>query len=139
MLLVVVVGAAIAVAVQRRKRPSKPIRLWLIRHGQSTFNKGIDEYFNANPKVREASERDPLSFWEAPDHYDPITPDARLTDVGVEQASRLPQILGNIHACVMSTLFNVGVADGLPIELICVSPLSRAVGIYVSACTYTCM
>ena len=46
---------------------------------------------------------------QQPDHYDPSTPDAALTDKGVNQCNQLPSLVKH-----------------LPIDIVFVSPLSRA-------------
>jgi len=84
-------------------------RLHLIRHGQSTFNKCMDDYFEQNPAEFAAQTADPVTWWENPNHFDPDTVDAPLTPLGCEQAARLPPL----------------VAD-MKLDLICVSPLTRA-------------
>jgi broad specificity phosphatase PhoE len=68
-------------------------RLWLIRHGQSTFNKKVDEYFEAHPEESGNAKSD--AWWESPTHYDPCERDAPLTELGVLQADDLPHILGD--------------------------------------------
>ena len=67
-------------------------RLWLIRHGQSTFNKKIDEFFEQHPE--ESGNAKSEVWWESPTHYDPCVRDAPLTELGVSQACDLPRILG---------------------------------------------
>jgi broad specificity phosphatase PhoE len=101
--------AALSLLRLRRRRAAGKTRVWLIRHGESEFNAGVDAYFAANPEEEARCLRDIASWWEEPDHFDPATPDAPLTAKGRGQARALP-----------------GQVAGLPLELICVSPLSRA-------------
>jgi len=93
------------------KRKKK--RVWLIRHGQSTFNAAMIAFFQNFPAEKIAEQADPARWWDNPSHYDPQTPDAPLTNLGVEQAKELSNMV-----------------EGLPIELICVSPLTRALETY---------
>ena len=59
----------------------------------------MDEYFDQNSEAKKLSMEQPLMFWEDPEHYDPITPDARLTELGKTQAAKLPDMLGDPPFC----------------------------------------
>ena len=106
---IAVLSCSAAALLLRSLRPRKT-RIHLIRHGQSTFNKAMDQYFETHPDELAKQNAAPNDWWNDPTHWDPPgTTDAALTPLGVEQAARLPQLVA-----------------ALPVELICVSPLTRA-------------
>lgn len=110
-------AGSLVIALHLRRRKSRnhcqKKRLWLIRHGESTFNAAMDAYFESNPDIKKAQEQNPSEWWENGEHYDPQTPDAPLTEKGVAQAEQLASKL-----------------NGCPIQLVCVSPLTRALQTY---------
>ena len=60
-------GACVGLFVQRLFRSasrSSRTRVWLIRHGQSIFNKAVDAFFEQNPRMKVEHDADPNSWWE---------------------------------------------------------------------------
>ena len=95
---------------ERTKVSTLKHEVWLVRHGQSVFNESMDTYFESNVTEKRHVEEDPYEWWERPDHYDPLTVDAKLTPKGIKQAAEV----------------GIKIKD-LKFDLFVVSPLQRAV------------
>ena len=60
-------GTCVGLLVKRlcraASRASRP-RVWLIRHGESTFNREVEKFLENNPKIKAEQDADPHSWWE---------------------------------------------------------------------------